>query len=192
VEFPSQVNEMWAMWPDVLARYARHHATGEPLPPGSVEKIIAAQSYGEGFATTEYLAAALLDLEWHRRTSDDGPVAPDDVEAFEAAALARYDVALDLVPPRYRSTYFAHVFAGGYSAGYYGYIWSEVMDADTVEWFRARGGLRRDAGAVFAGELLSRGGSIDPMAAFEAVVGRPPQLEPLLRRRGLLPTTTPS
>jgi len=189
VEFPSQVNEMWAMWPDVLARYARHHETDEPLPAGALEKIIAAQSYGEGFATTEYLAAALLDLEWHRRTVDDGPVAPADVEAFEAAALERHGVAFDLVPPRYRSSYFAHVFSGGYSAGYYGYIWSEVMDADTVEWFRARGGLRRDAGAVFARELLSRGGSVDPMGAFEAVVGRPPQLEPLLRRRGLLPAS---
>ena len=163
--------------------------TGEPLPAGTVEKLEAAATYGEGFATTEYLAAALLDLEWHRRTVDDGPVAPADVEAFEAAALERHGVAFDLVPPRYRSSYFAHVFSGGYSAGYYGYIWSEVMDADTVEWFRARGGLRRDAGAVFARELLSRGGSVDPMGAFEAVVGRPPQLEPLLRRRGLLPAS---
>jgi peptidyl-dipeptidase Dcp len=185
VEFPSQVNEMWARWPGVLARYARHHVTGEPLPAGMAERLIAAQTYGQGFATTEYLAAALLDLEWHRRTPDDGPVAPEDVEAFEAAALARHGAGFDLVPPRYRSTYFAHIFAGGYSAGYYGYLWSEVMDADTVEWFRAQGGLTREAGATFARELLSRGGAVDPMAAFEAVVGRPPRLEPLLRRRGL-------
>jgi peptidyl-dipeptidase Dcp len=187
VEFPSQVNEMWAMWPDVLARYARHQVTGEPLPVDAVQRLIAAQSYGEGYATTEYLAAALLDLEWHRRTPEDGPVPPEDVEAFEAAALARHGLAVDLVPPRYRSAYFAHIFAGEYSAGYYGYIWSEVMDADTVEWFKARGGLSREAGAVFARELLSRGGAVDPMTAFQAVVGRPPQLEPLLRRRGLLP-----
>jgi peptidyl-dipeptidase Dcp len=186
VEFPSQVNEMWALWPQLLAGYARHHVTGEPLPEGTAGRLIAAQAYGEGFATTEYLAAALLDLEWHRRTEEDGAVPPEQVEAFERAALERHGIALDLVPPRYRSSYFAHVFAGGYSAGYYSYIWSEVLDADTVEWFRERGGLTRDAGAVFAAELLSRGGAVDPMAAFEAVLGRPPQLEPLLRRRGLL------
>jgi len=185
VEFPSQVNEMWAMWPDVLARYARHHVTGEPLPAGTVEKLEAAATYGEGFATTEYLAAALLDLEWHRRGADDAPVDPADVEAFERAALERHGIALDLVPPRYRTAYFAHVFAGGYSAGYYSYLWSEVLDADAVEWFRGQGGLRREAGEVFARELLSRGGSVDVLAAFEAVVGRPPALEPLLRRRGL-------
>jgi peptidyl-dipeptidase Dcp len=190
VEFPSQVNEMWAMWPSLLSRYARHHVTGEPLPEGTVEKLVAAQAYGQGFATTEYLAAALLDLEWHRRTADDEPVAPGAVEAFELAALDRHGIALPLVPPRYRSTYFSHVFAGGYSAGYYSYIWSEVMDADTVEWFTEQGGLRREAGAVFARELLSRGGAVDPMAAYAAVVGRPPRLEPLLRRRHLLPASS--
>jgi peptidyl-dipeptidase Dcp len=186
VEFPSQVNEMWAMWPELLERYARHHVTGEPLPEGTVERLVVAQAYGQGFATTEYLAAALLDLEWHRRTPEDGRVAPADVEDVERAALEKHGIALPLVPPRYRSSYFSHVFAGGYSAGYYSYIWSEVMDADTVEWFRARGGLRREAGAVFARELLSRGGAVDPMAAYAAVVGRPPELEPLLRRRRLV------
>ncbi|HEY6797253.1 MAG TPA: M3 family metallopeptidase [Kineosporiaceae bacterium] len=187
VEYPSQVNEMWAMWPDVLDRYARHHVTGDPLAAGTVEKLNSARSYGQGYATAEYLAAALLDLEWHHRTAADEPVTPDAVEAFEAAALARHGIALDLVPPRYRSTYFAHVFAGGYGAGYYSYVWSEVLDADTVDWFRAQGGLRREAGARFAAELLCRGGAVDPMAAFTAVVGRPPSLEPLLRRRALLP-----
>jgi peptidyl-dipeptidase Dcp len=171
VEFPSQVNEMWAMWPQLLSRYARHHVTGEQLPAATVDRLVAAQGYGQGFATTEY-----------------DPVAAADVEEFERAALRRHGIAVDLVPPRYRSTYFAHVFAGGYSAGYYSYIWSEVLDADTVEWFTAQGGLRREAGEVFARELLSRGGAVDPMAAFSAVVGRPPMLEPLLRRRQLLPS----
>jgi peptidyl-dipeptidase Dcp len=187
VEFPSQVNEMWAYWPQVLARYAVHHASGEPLAPQVMERLLAAREYGQGFATTEYLAATLLDLEWHRRSADDPAVAPEDVEAFELDALARNGIAYDLVPPRYRSTYFAHVFAGGYSAGYYGYIWSEVLDADTVEWFRENGGLLRANGETFARELLSRGGSVDPLGAFEAVRGRPPRVEPLLQRRGLLP-----
>jgi peptidyl-dipeptidase Dcp len=185
VEFPSQVNEMWAWWPEVLQAYAVHHATGEPLPAETVERLLASRSYGEGFGTTEYLAAALLDLEWHRRGPDAEPVPPGDVEAFERAALERHGVAVDTVPPRYRSSYFAHVFSGGYSAGYYSYIWSEVLDADTVDWFTENGGLRRENGDVFRSRLLSRGGSVDPMEAFAAVRGRAPQVEPLLKRRGL-------
>ena len=185
VEFPSQVNEMWAFEGPVLARYAVHHETGEPLPADRVEALLAAQVYGEGQATTEYLAAALLDLEWHRLAGDAATVAAADVESFEAEALSRNGIAVRLVPPRYRTSYFSHVFAGGYSAGYYSYIWSEVLDADTVEWFREQGGLQREAGAVFARELLSRGGARDPMEAFAAVRGRPPVIEPLLARRGL-------
>jgi peptidyl-dipeptidase Dcp len=187
VEFPSQVNEMWALWPEVLANYARHHTTHEPLAEDVPERIRAARSYGQGFALTEYLGAALLDLEWHRLAPGTAPDA-DGVEAFEEAALARHGLAFHLVPPRYRSSYFAHVFAGGYSAGYYSYIWSEVLDADTVEWFREHGGLRRTLGRRFASELLSRGGGVDPMQAFESVLGRGPRIEPLLERRGLTPT----
>ena len=192
VEFPSQVNEMWAYWPEVLARYAVHHDSGEPLPQEVVDSLIASRSHGEGFATTEYLAAALLDLEWHR-TPQDGVTAPtnvrtpDEVARFEREALRRNGMDPDLVPPRYQSSYFAHIFAGGYSAGYYSYIWSEVLDADAVEWFRENGGLRRDNGRVFAEQLLSRGGAVDPMAAFVAVRGRRPRIEPLLARRGLAP-----
>ncbi len=185
VEFPSQVNEMWAYEPEVLARYAVHHETGEPLAPERVDALLAAQIYGEGFATTEYLAAALLDLEWHRRGPDAAQVAAEDVERFEADALQRNGIAVRLVPPRYRTSYFSHIFAGGYSAGYYSYIWSEVLDADTVEWFHEHGGLKRTAGETFARELLSRGGARDPMEAFSAVRGRPPVIEPLLVRRGL-------
>jgi peptidyl-dipeptidase Dcp len=188
VEYPSQVNEMWAWWPDVLANYARHFETGDPLPQDVVDRLIASRSYGEGFATTEYLAAALLDQEWHRLGPEAARVKPEEVEEFEREALLRLGLALATVPPRYRSAYFAHVFAHGYDAGYYSYIWSEVLDADTVEWFRENGGLRRENGRAFRAKLLSRGGSVDSLAAFADVRGRPPRVEPLLERRGLLPT----
>ncbi|TFV52966.1 M3 family metallopeptidase [Blastococcus sp. TF02A_35] len=184
VEFPSQVNEMWALWPEVLTHYARHVETGEPLPQSVVEAIDAAQLWGEGFGTLEYLAATLLDQAWHRITPDTE--VGDPVE-FEAEALRRAGVSSELVPPRYRTTYFQHIFAGGYSAGYYSYIWSEVLDADTVEWFRENGGLRRENGDAFRERLLAVGGSVDPLAAFRAVRGRDADPGPLLRRRGLAP-----
>lgn len=186
VEFPSQVNEMWAFHPEVLPRYARHHATGEPLPAETIDALIASRAYGQGFATTEYLAATLLDLEWHRLDpADAAAVRPENVAQFEREALARNGILLDQVPPRYRSSYFAHIFAGDYSAGYYSYIWSEVLDADTVQWFGENGGLRRENGRRFAEHLLSRGGAVDPLDAFTAVRGRPPRVEPLLARRRL-------
>ncbi|TDC53995.1 M3 family peptidase [Jiangella ureilytica] len=182
VEFPSQVNEMWAVWPSVLENYAVHHSTGEPLSQDVVQRLLDSQIWGEGFATTEYLAATLLDLAWHEIAP--GTVVEDPL-AFEAAALSQAGVALESVPPRYRTSYFAHIFSGGYSAGYYSYIWSEVLDADTVEWFKENGGLERANGDHFRRELLSRGGSIDSMEAFRNFRGRDPQIEPLLVRRGL-------
>ncbi|MCP2251433.1 peptidyl-dipeptidase Dcp [Prauserella aidingensis] len=182
VEFPSQVNEMWALWPEVLANYARHHRTGEPLPQETAAKLEEASRYGEGFRTTEYLAASLLDLAWHT-IGPDAEV--DDVDRFEAEALQKAGVALATVPPRYRSTYFAHVFSNAYAAGYYSYIWSEVLDAESVEWFRENGGLARENGDRFRAELLAKGGSVDVMEAFRAFRGRDPQLQPLLERRGL-------
>ena len=183
VEYPSQVNEMWIMWPEVLGNYARHHATGEPLPQETVDKLNAAQLWGEGFATTEYLGAALLDLAWHVL---DGAGVPEDVVAFEAKALAEAGVAHRLIPPRYRTGYFQHIFAGdSYAAGYYSYIWSEVLDADTVEWFKENGGLSRANGDFFRAELLSRGNSRDPLGSFRTVRGRDADLGPLLKRRGL-------
>ncbi|MFI7120028.1 M3 family metallopeptidase [Amycolatopsis sp. NPDC049868] len=182
VEYPSQVNEMWMLWPEVLANYAKHHVTGEPLPQEQIDKLLASQQYGEGFSTTEYLAATLLDQAWHALGTEDNV---DDVQRFEAEALTKAGVALEAVPPRYRTTYFAHIFSGGYSAGYYSYIWSEVLDADTVQWFRENGGLTRENGDHFRRELLGRGGSVDPMAAFRAFRGRDPEIEPLLKRRGL-------
>ncbi|WP_380157621.1 M3 family metallopeptidase [Kineococcus sp. R86509] len=186
VEFPSQVNEFWGFEPDVIARYARHVETGEPLPEGAVDGLRAARGYGQGFGTTEYLAASLLDQAWHRvapGTLDDAT--PDDVGAFEARALQDAGVALDTVPPRYRSTYFHHVFGGGYAAAYYSYVWSEVLDADTVEWFAENGGLRRENGEHFRATVLSRGGSVDPLQAYREFRGRDADLAPLLRRRGL-------
>ncbi|GLI28861.1 peptidyl-dipeptidase Dcp [Agromyces rhizosphaerae] len=182
VEFPSQVNEMWMLWPEVLANYAVHHETGERMPQELVDRLLAAEQWGEGHGTVEYLAAAMLDQAWHRLAADD---VVDDVAAFEARALA--DAGLDdpLVPPRYSSTYFAHTFAGGYSAGYYSYIWSEVLDADTVEWFREHGGLTRENGERFRRRLLGVGGGGDPLEAYRDFRGRDAELEPLLRRRGL-------
>ncbi|GGM08935.1 M3 family metallopeptidase [Nakamurella endophytica] len=182
VEFPSQVNEMWAMWPEVLQHYAFHTVTGEPLDPAVVEAIRAARQWGEGHATTEYLGATLLDQAWHRIGPDEEIRSATD---FEVAALERAGIAFDLVPPRYRTTYFQHIFAGAYSAGYYSYIWSEVLDADTVEWFRENGGMRRENGDVFRRRLLSRGGAVDSLAAFRDVRGRDGDPGPLLRRRGL-------
>jgi len=158
VEFPSQVNEMWIYWPEVLDHYARHIETGEPLPADVVEKLRASETFNQGFATSEYLAASWLDQAWHSLSAADAS-AQIDVAAFEASALA--DIGLDApaVPTRYSSTYFAHVFSGGYSAGYYSYIWSEVLDADTVEWFRENGGLTRANGERFRERLLGVGGA---------------------------------
>ena len=182
VEYPSQVNEMWATWPEILANYARHHETGEPMPADLVEKMQAAEKFNQGFATLEYLAASLLDWAWHKVTPAD---TVEDADAFEAAALEAAGVAFPLVSPRYRTSYFAHIFAGGYAAGYYSYIWAEVLDADSVDWFEENGGLQRANGDHFRRTLLSRGGSVDPMGAFETFRGRPPHIEPLLKRRGL-------
>ncbi|MFI9332761.1 M3 family metallopeptidase [Kitasatospora sp. NPDC052868] len=182
VEFPSQVNEMWMVWPAVLANYAKHHVTGEPLPAEQVERMAAAEGFGQGFRTVEYLAAALLDWAWHTVPAGQEIA---DAEEFEAAALAKAGLAVAAIPPRYRTAYFAHIFAGGYSAGYYAYIWSEVLDADTVDWFQGNGRTVRESGEVFRTELLSRGDSRDALDSFRAVVGRDPRTEPLLARRGL-------
>lgn len=185
VEYPSQVNEIWAWEPSIVTAFALHHETGEPMPSAWVDTLLAARQDGEGFATTEYLAAALLDQAWYRLTPDEVPTDVAQVEAFEAAALEKAGVAFRPVPPRYRTTYFNHIFGGGYSAGYYSYIWSEVLDADTVEWFRENGGLRRANGDAFRTKLLSRGGSVDSMDAFRDLRGRDPIIAPLLARRGL-------
>ena len=186
VEYPSQVNEMWAIWPEVLKNYAKHYKTGEPIPQPLLDKVLAAEKFNEGFKTTEYLAASLLDQTWHQLKPDQ---IPKDAVAFETDALHQAGVDFPPVPPRYRSAYFSHVFGGpGYSAGYYSYIWSEVLDADTVEWMKQNGGLKRENGDRFRQMLLSRGGSADALGLFKNFVGRDPYLEPLLERRGLSKT----
>ncbi|MFP1602502.1 M3 family metallopeptidase [Microbacterium sp. 2216-1] len=182
VEFPSQVNEMWILWDEVLSNYARHHETDEPLDRAVVERLQASTTFDQGHATSEYLAAAWLDQAWHRMgTSDELP----EVAEFERAALADIGLLNPVVPTRYSSTYFAHVFSGGYSAGYYSYIWSEVLDADTVAWFREHGGLTRENGDRFRRLLLGVGGSKEPLEAYREFRGRDAEIGPLLKRRGL-------
>ena len=183
VEFPSQVNEMWMLWPEILANYAVHYQTGEPMPAAFVEKIQASSAFNEGFKTSEYLAAAMLDQAWHRLSADD---TVDDVAEFEAEALAAVGLDNPAVPTRYSSAYFAHTFSGGYDAGYYSYIWSEVLDADTVDWFTENGGLTRENGDCFRDRLLGVGGSKDPLEAYRDFRVRDAVIEPLLKRRGLL------
>jgi len=183
VEYPSQVNEMWAVWPEVLENYAVHFETGEPMPAELFDKVLATQKFNQGFATTEYLAASLLDQSWHQLQPEDVPDA-DGLLAFETQALVDAGVAVTAIPPRYRSTYFSHIM-GGYSAGYYSYIWSEVLDADTVVWFKENGGMNRENGDHFRRTLLSRGGAEDAMTIFRDFRGAEPNVQPLLERRGL-------
>mgnify|MGYP003966235935 FL=1 len=183
VEYPSQVNEMWAVWPSVLKNYAVHYKTNEAMPKALLDKVLATQKFNQGFSTTEYLASSILDQSLHQLTPEQVPEA-DDLIAFEADALKAGGIAFDAVPPRYRSTYFSHII-GGYSAGYYSYIWSEVLDADTVEWFKENGGLKRENGEHFRKTLLSRGGSQDALTIFKDFRGAEPNIQPLLERKGL-------
>jgi len=183
VEFPSQVNEMWADWPEVLANYAVHYQTGKAMPQELLDRVLAAQKFNQGYATTEYLAAAIIDMALHTLAPEQVPSA-DEIMQFEADTLSAAGAALDTVPPRYRYPYFSHIM-GGYSAGYYSYIWSEVLDADTVEWFRENGGMTRANGQHFRDTLLSRGGSEDAMSLYREFRGRDPEVAPLLERRGL-------
>jgi peptidyl-dipeptidase Dcp len=182
VEFPSQVNEMWILWPEVVSNYAKHHETGEVLPQDLIDRLKGASTFNEGHATTSYLAASILDLAWHSLEAGQDV---SDVVAFEEQAIKDYGLDYHAVPTRYRSTYFSHIFGGGYSAGYYGYIWSEVLDAESVQWFKDNGGLTRANGDHFRAELLSRGGSIDSMTMFKNFRGREASITPLLKRRGL-------
>ena len=182
VEFPSQFNEHWADEPTVFANYAKHYKTGEPMPAKLVAKIKAAGTYGQGFATTEYLGAALLDMAWHALPAD----APkQDVDAFEIEALKRFHIDYALVPPRYRSSYFAHIWASGYAAGYYAYLWTAVLRDDAFYWFKEHGGMTRENGQRFRDRVLSRGNSEDTDVLYREFRGRDPSVEPLLIERGL-------
>ena len=183
VEYPSQVNEMWATWPEVLQNYAVHYETGEAMPRELLEKVLSTQTFNQGFATTEYLAASIVDQALHQLTVNEVPSA-ELILDFEAQALEAAGIQVNEVPPRYRATYFSHII-GGYSAGYYSYIWSEVLDADTVDWFHENGGLLRENGDHFRQSLLSQGGSKDAMGLYRSFTGREAQILPLLERRGL-------
>lgn len=182
VEYPSQVNEMWATWPEIFANYAKHYQTGKPMPRALLDKVEAAESFGQGFATTSQVSATILDQAWYQLKADEVPA---DVLAFEAATLKNHGIDFAPVPPRYRLTYFSHIFSSGYSAGYYSYLWSEVLDADSVEWFKQHGGLKRENGDHFRKTLLSRGGSVDAMELYRAFRGSDPDPKPFLKRRAL-------
>jgi peptidyl-dipeptidase Dcp len=184
VEYPSQYNEMWAREPVVLAHFAKHYQTGEPMPQQLLDKVLTAQKFNQGYATTEYLAAAMLDQEWHLISPAQAPVA-EGVAAFEAAALRKNGIDFPDVPPRYHSDYFLHIFAGGYSSGYYAYLWSEVLARDTGQWMREHGGLTRANGDYLRDKVLSRGRSQDPQTQFRNFYGRDPDIGPLIEYRGL-------
>jgi peptidyl-dipeptidase Dcp len=184
VEFPSQFNEVWALWPEVLAHYAVHHETEEPLPSELVEKVRSMRRFNQAYATTEYLAACLLDQALHQLAPEDVPTG-EELMAFEAEVLERGGVALTAVPPRYRIPYFSHIM-GGYAAGYYAYIWAEVLDADAVTWFEERGGLLRENGDHLKRTVLSRGGSREATDLYRDFRGRDADVGPLLERRGLV------
>jgi peptidyl-dipeptidase Dcp len=183
VEFPSQVNEMWADWPEILASYAKHWQTGEPMPKALLDKVLASAKFNQGFTTTSYLGAALLDQRWHQVGVDQLPNA-EGVMAYEAKALKDVGLNYAAVPPRYHTNYFSHIM-GGYAAGYYAYIWSEVLDAGTVQWIKQHGGLTRENGDRFRATLLSRGGSKDALQLYRDFSGEEPNIKPLLERRGL-------
>ena len=182
VEFPSQFNEHWALEPSVFANYAKHYQTGAPMPAELVNKIKLARTFNQGFTTTELMGASLLDLSWH--TLPPGTPAPD-VDTFEQSALRRYNLLIPEIPPRYRSPYFAHIWGGGYSAGYYAYTWSEVLDDDAYAWFTEHGGLTRENGLRFRNMILSRGGTEDAATLYRNFRGRDPSVDALLIERGL-------
>jgi peptidyl-dipeptidase Dcp len=182
VEFPSQFNEHWALEPAVFANYAKHYQSGQPMPQALVDKIKKSRTFDQGYALSEYLAAALLDMAWHTQTADS-PLR--DVTTFEPVALSRYNINLPQVPPRYHTTYFSHIWGGGYSAGYYAYLWAEVIDDDAFYWFKENGGMTRANGQRFRDMILSRGGTQEMSSMYRAFRGRDPIVEPLLIERGL-------
>ena len=187
VEFPSQINENWALDRSLVKEYARHVETGEPIPDELLDAITSASEFGQGFATSEYLGASIIDLAWHSLSAADAAkleATPEAVAEFEAEALRAAGLDNPLIAPRYRSTYFNHIFAGGYSAGYYSYLWAEALDADGFEWFKDQSDLRA-AGEKFREVILSKGASRDFTEAYREFRGRDKDVAPLLKRRGL-------
>jgi peptidyl-dipeptidase Dcp len=183
VEFPSQFNEHWASYPAVFHHFAKHYKTGEEMPAELAEKIKKAEKFNQGYLLTELVAAAELDMQWHTISPSVTVEKPD---AFEKAALERKHLALSTVPPRYRSTYFQHIWSGGYSAGYYAYLWSEMLDDDAYQWFEDNGGLTRANGDRFRKMVLSRGNTEDLAKAYAAWRGSEPSTTPMLKDRGLV------
>jgi peptidyl-dipeptidase Dcp len=182
VEFPSQFNEHWATYPAVFKHFAKHYKSGEPMPAELAEKIKKAEKFNQGYLLTELVAAAELDMQWHTLPPTETVANPD---TFEKAALERKHLALSTVPPRYRTTYFQHIWSGGYSAGYYAYLWSEMLDDDAYQWFEENGGLTRANGDRFRNMILSRGYTEDLAKAYTAWRGKEPSTEPMLKERGL-------
>ncbi len=191
VEYPSQVHEMWATWPSILSNYAKHYETGETIPDELIAKIEAAAQFNQGYDFGEVVEAALLDMKWHALSPAEAAAidTPEKVSAFEDRALRELGLEVDLVPPRYRSTYFNHIFSSptGYSAGYYSYLWTEMLDRDSRKWFRENGGLTRANGDHYRATVLSRGGTMDYFKMFENFAGRRPDVTPMLSARGLIP-----
>jgi peptidyl-dipeptidase Dcp len=188
VEYPSQYNEMWATEPAVLANYAKHYQTSEPMPKALLDKVLEASKFNQGFITSEYIAAAILDQSWHQLSLKEVDAAlptPERVMPFEAAALKQAKVDFAAVPPRYHTPYFLHIFSNGYAAGYYAYLWSDVLARDTEKWMHDHGGLKRANGDVLRAKVLSRGRTAEPRALFESFYGGPPDIKPLLEKRGL-------
>lgn len=183
VEFPSQINEHFALEPEVLKNYALHYETKQPMPQALIDKIKKAANFNQGYATTELVAAATLDMSWHTVT-DEKQLIP--VLDFEKEALNKYGLLVPQVPPRYHTPYFAHIWGGGYSAGYYAYLWSETLDSDAWEWIKAHGGLTRENGDRFRKYILSVGNSVDLNKAFEEFTGHQADIQPLLRSRGFI------
>jgi len=182
VEFPSQFNEHWASYPEVFQHYARNYKTGEPMPQALYEKLMKSRDFNQGYSLTELLAASMLDMQWHTLPAGS-PL--QDVDGFEKSALEKSHVALETVPPRYRSTYFLHIWANGYAAGYYAYQWTEMLDDDAYQWFEQNGGLTRANGERFRKMILSRGNTDDLGHLYTAWRGRAPEIGAMIHDRGL-------
>ena len=189
VEYPSQVNEMWATWPSVLENYAKHYKTGETIPKEMIDKLDAASKFNQGYDFGEVVAAALLDMKWHALSVNEAAKIKTaaDVDNFERRSLEELGLKVDLVPPRYRSNYFNHIFSSpsGYSAGYYSYLWTEMLDRDSRKWIRDNGGLTRANGDHYRATVISRGGTMDYFEMFRNFAGREPDVTPMLEARGL-------
>ena len=183
VEFPSQFNEHWASYPQVFNNYAKHYKTGEPMPKELIEKIKKAKTFNQGYMLTEILAAADLDMQWHT-ISPDAPA--QNIDTFEKAALKKTHLDLSQVPPRYRTSYFLHIWSNGYASGYYAYLWTEMLDDDAFAWFNEHGGLSRENGQRFRDMILSRGNTKDLATMYREFRGRDPEIGPMLMNRGLV------